>query len=405
MAEPDLRALREDVESHLAVPAFDTVVARGRHIRRRRVALAASGTAVLVALTAVGVGWPRDRDQSTDPIHRPAAPFHREGTRAVLAAPDALVDSDTSGVDGTGAMLAEVRVVARRVPGVERRCRDAGDRTVVRWAGPDGRSAAWLDRARAVQPLDAGFVVAAAREGCTSGAAAGGRTYLVDASGSPRPVAWRGDAEQVCAARPGDVRCRFDETTGRGWWRPDARLPERTVPVGAASAGTRWARSADSRRIFWSRDGVSWSSRSTRLPPGEIVSASAAGRWAVLAGPTSVEYTSDGGRSWRTRDLTAALRPLRRGDVDWTVTRSGVLLGVTQLVGRGDVLFRSTDAGWSRFVETGVRTDFGLIRPAVVGGTVYVVDGERWAVSADDGATWRRTPALPGPAGNQDPPP
>ncbi len=207
MADPDLHALREDVESHLEVPAFDTVVARGRRIRRRRLVLAASGTAVLVALTAVGVGWPRNRDQSTDPIHRPDTPFHREGAHAVLTAPEALVDSDTSRVDGTGAMLAEVRVVARRTPGVARRCRDAGDRTVVRWVGPDGRSTAWLDRARTVAPLDAGFVVAAAPEGCRAGAAAGGRTYLVDASGSPRPVAWRvgGSGRSTgrgCAATP-----------------------------------------------------------------------------------------------------------------------------------------------------------------------------------------------------------
>ena len=71
-----------------------------------------------------------------------------------------------------------------------------------------------------------------------------------------------------------------------------------------------------------------------------------------------------------------------------------MLLGVTQLVGRGDVLFRSTDATWSKFVETGVRTSFGLVRPTVVGDAVYVVDDERWLVSTDDGATWRRTPAL-----------
>lgn len=406
MAEPDLHALREDVESHLEVPAFETVVARGRHLKRRRVVLAASSAAVLVALTTVAVGWPRDRDQSTEPIHRPAVPFHRDGAGAVLAAPDALVDSDTSRVDGTGAMLAEVRVVGRKVPGVEQRCPDTGDRAVVRWVAPDGRAAAWLDRARTVRPLSAGFVVAAVPARCRSGAAAAGRAYVVDASGSPRPVRWRGDAEQVCATRPGDVRCRFDPTTGRGWWQPGAHLPDGAVALEAGSAGPRWARSGDSRRIFWSSDGgVSWSSRASRLPATEMVSASAAGRWAVLAGPSSVEYTADGGRSWRTRDLGAALRPIRRDDVDWTVTRSGVLLGVTQLVGRGDVLFRSTDAGWSRFVVTGLHTDFGLIRPTVVGGAVYVVDGERWAVSADDGATWRRTPALPRPNGNQDPPP
>ena len=86
---------------------------------------------------------------------------------------------------------------------------------------------------------------------------------------------------------------------------------------------------------------------------------------------------------------------MRIADVDWTVTRSGVLLGVTQLVGRGDVLFRSTDSSWTRFVETAVHTSFGLVRPLVQGDAVYVVDDERWAVSLDDGATWRRTPALP----------
>ncbi len=59
------------------------------------------------------------------------------------------------------------------------------------------------------------------------------------------------------------------------------------------------------------------------------------------------------------------------------------------------MLFRSTDATWSRFVETDVHTAYGLVRPAVVGDAVYVVDDQRWAVSTDDGATWRRTPALP----------
>ena len=142
-------------------------------------------------------------------------------------------------------------------------------------------------------------------------------------------------------------------------------------------------------------DGRTWRHRDTTLAAGAIVSAAAAGRWGVLAGDTSVDFTSDGGTTWQHRDLSSALRPIRIGDVDWTVTSSGVLLGVTQLVGRGDVLFRSTDATWSRFVETDVHTAFGLVRPVVVGDAVYVVDDERWAVSTDDGATWRRTPRLP----------
>ena len=142
-------------------------------------------------------------------------------------------------------------------------------------------------------------------------------------------------------------------------------------------------------------DGTTWQSRATSLPPGSIVSATAAGPWGVLAGDTSAEYTSDAGATWHTRDLSTALSSLTIADVDWTVTRSGVLLGVTQLVGRGDVLFRSTDASWTHFVETGVHTSFGLVRPMVQGHAVYVVDDERWAVSTDDGATWRRTPPLP----------
>jgi hypothetical protein len=159
--------------------------------------------------------------------------------------------------------------------------------------------------------------------------------------------------------------------------------------------GPWWASAAGSRRISWSVDGRRWQHRSSTAPPGAIVSVAAAGRWAVLAGNTSVDYTSDGGTTWRHRDLSSALASLRIGDVDWTVTSTGRLLGVTQLVGRGDVLFRSTDASWTRFVAAPVHTGFGLVRPSVEGRAVYVVDQERWAISLDDGASWRRTPPLP----------
>jgi hypothetical protein len=156
-----------------------------------------------------------------------------------------------------------------------------------------------------------------------------------------------------------------------------------------------WAASSDFRRMYWSHDGRSWHSRSTSQPAGAIVSATAAGDKAVLAGNTSIDYTFDGGHSWHSRDLTAALSSLVIGDVDWTVTRSGVLLGVTELVGRGDVMFRSTDAGWHRFVKTHVHTAFGLVRPSVVGGAAFVPDSDGFLVSTDDGASWRRTPKVP----------
>ena len=77
------------------------------------------------------------------------------------------------------------------------------------------------------------------------------------------------------------------------------------------------------------------------------------------------------------------------------MTRDGVLLGVTELAGRGDVLFRSTDESWHHFVDTRVHASFGLVRPSVEGGAVFVVDSDQLLVSTDDGATWRRTPRLP----------
>jgi hypothetical protein len=146
--------------------------------------------------------------------------------------------------------------------------------------------------------------------------------------------------------------------------------------------------------VYWSIYGRTWRHRDTTAPDGAIATATAAGRWGVLAQDTSVEFTSDRGITWQRRDLTAALRTVGVSDVDWTITRSGVLLGVTRLTGRDDLLIRSTDATWTRFVETDVHSSVGPVRPVVVGDAVYVVDDERWWVSTDDGATWRRTPPL-----------
>ena len=45
-----------------------------------------------------------------------------------------------------------------------------------------------------------------------------------------------------------------------------------------------------------------------------------------------------------------------------------------------------------------MHTAFGLVRPTVVRATRSTSStSERWAVSTDDGATWRRTPPLPSP--------
>ncbi len=396
MDESRLRSLRADVESNVELPDFAGVAERGARIRRRRTAATGAVAALAVAVTAFTVTRTFDSDRSQQPIHQPAPTIDPEAARRVLADPDAVVDPDTSRIGLAGAMLAVVVVRERTLgggPGGP--CPPADQRSALRWTGPRGSTRAWVERVRKVEPVPGGFVVAAVRRPCRTDDPADARAYLVDGTGTPRDITWGAGAERVCATRPADVRCHFDVRSRRASFDAAVRLPQGAVPLRTRAGGPRWARSSDARRLYWSVDGRTWRHRDTTLPAGAIVSAAAAGRWGVLAGDTSVDFTSDGGTTWQHRDLSSALRPIRIGDVDWTVTPSGVLLGVTQLVGRGDVLFRSTDATWSRFVETDVHTAFGLVRPVVVGDAVYVVDDERWAVSTDGGATWRRTPRLP----------
>jgi hypothetical protein len=381
--------VRSDVEAHVELPDFGVVAERGRQVRRRRAVVAGAAVTVAVLVVTVGAAHTFDRDRTQGPVQRPAPTIDSKAAVRVLSAPDAQVDPDASKVDGAGDLLAVVTV-----PGDSDAC-GAPDGTALRWSGADGGSRSWLERRRPVVPLWDGFVLGSVPSACRSGAPGEARAYLVDGSGEAHGIAWGQGAEDVCAPRPADPRCHFDVARATGSLEPGVRLPRGTEPVATGPAEVRWARSSDGRRLSWSPDGRSWRSRSTSLPGGSIVSATAAGPWGVHAGTTSVEYTSDAGASWHTRDLSAALRDVRIADVDWTVTRSGVLLGVTQLVGRGDVLFRSTDASWTRFVETDVRTSYGLVAPMVQGDAVYIVDAERWAVSTDGGATWRRTPALP----------
>lgn len=389
MDESRLRSVRSDVEAHVELPAFAVVTERGRRIRRRRAVITSAAAAVAVAVVTLGATRAFDRDRTQGPVQQPAPTIDRKGAMAVLSDPDALVDPDASKVDGAGDLLAAVTV-----PGGSDAC-GAPDSTAMRWSGVDGHSRSWLEQRRPVVPLVDGFVLGSVPTACRVGAAAETRAYLVDGSGRAHGIAWEDGAEAVCADQPADPRCRFDVALARGSLDEGVRLPRGTEPVATGPAEVRWARSTDGRRLSWSTDGKSWRSRTTSLPGGSIVSATAAGSWGVIAGNTLVEYTSDAGVTWHSRDLSVALRSVRIADVDWTVTGSGVLLGVTQLVGRGDVLFRSTDSSWTRFVEIDLHTSFGLVRPLVQGDAVYVVDEERWAVSLDDGATWRRTPALP----------
>jgi hypothetical protein len=392
--ESRLRSLRADVESKVDLPPFAEVVARGARIRRRRSVTTAVVATMAVVLTTVGVARWFDTERTPQPVNEPAPTIDPEGARRVLSDPDAYIDLDRSGVDGSGAMLAVV-VIGDRTLGGNAACPDASRRTALRWTGPDGETHAWLDQVRDVRPLPDGFVVAAVPRDCRTGDASDASAYAVDESGTPQSINWQDGAERVCASRPADARCSFDMFTLSASFDAAATLPDGAVALDREAAGLHWAISEDGRRVYWSLYGRTWRHRDTTAPDGAIATATAAGRWGVLAQNTSVEFTSDRGVTWRRRDLTAALRTVRVNDVDWTVTRSGALLGVTQLVGRGDVLFRSTDATWSRFVETDVHTSFGLVQPVVVGDAVYVADDERWWVSTDDGASWRRTPPLP----------
>jgi len=376
----DLRRLGADLESHLDPPGFQGVHARVRRIRRRRNATLSAAVAVVVLLVLVALTQGLPTSRSAPPVS-PAPTLDPDGARRVLADPTAEVDTNLSRVDGIGAMLAVVRLAR----GTRDRCALAA----MRWSGPKESARSWLDVARRIRPLPVGFVVAASRCPGSDHAA-----YLVDGQGIPHAIRWTGGAESVCGAQPADPSCSFDVRARTG------RLAERHLPAGAhllrtGNGGPLWATGPSERRLWWSTDGRTWAHHDAAFPHAAYTSASAAGRHGILAGGDVVETTDDGGATWHRRDLRGQLSQEQSNDADWTVLPDGNLLRDAQLVGRGDVLFRSTDPSWTQFVETPVRTAFGLVRPVVEGHVVYVVDKERYAVSDDGGAHWRRTPPLP----------
>ncbi|NUR09231.1 MAG: hypothetical protein HOQ45_19790 [Nocardioidaceae bacterium] len=387
-----LRTLRSDVEDHLALPEFAVVQARARGIQRRRTAIATAAVVLVTAVTAVTVARLTDTTRSAPPVDRPPTlKVDSEEARRVLRDPRAQLDTDLSRVDGTGSMLAVVRVTKPSFRTQEARACPRGS-SVLRWTSWGGSRHVWLDAPREVRALPAGFVLGAPPRECRGPRQHG--AYFVDADGHPRSITWTHGARRVCAPDPRDPRCRFNLFTGKGTLL-DVDQPRGTKLLTAGRGGPWWAASKGDRRLYWSADGRTWRHQDSGWPDDAIPSASAVGRWGVLAGGTQVLFTHDAGATWEERDLAPALSGLEVADVDWTVTRRGTLLGVTQLVGRGDVLFRSTDASWTRFVQSPVHTSFGLVRPVAVAEALYVVDDERWAVSLDDGAHWRRTPPIP----------
>jgi hypothetical protein len=318
-----------------------------------------------------------------------------DGTRRVLADPDAQVDREHSALDGRGDLLAVLVVPDRSFGAVDDRCHTSSP-SVFRWVGRGGRSLTWSDQAvnRSVLGMPDGFVVGAIRPGCARGTPGERGAYVVDDRGRQRTVQWASPADRSrCAVVPGRPDCEVSvaDATGRVVVRP--RPPAGSTPLGPVDGEVRWARSADGRTI-WSDDGSGWQRHDTTLGPSTYVVPTAAGRRAAFTAGTVVEATDDAGRSWRTRDLAGALRSLRVADVDWTLLPSGTLLGVTRLVGVGDVTFRSTDHAWTSFRKVDVHTSLGAVTPEVVGSVVTVPDQDAWLVSGDDGRTWRRVSPL-----------
>jgi len=392
-----LSDLRRDLEAQIDPPDFGVVAARGRAIRRRRRVSAAAGVAVAVVV-AVVLSSPFGNRRVLSPLPVPPRPagIDRSNALPVLRDADAQVDVERSAVSGAGDVLSVV-VVPSRGFGAPDPCR--GDwEGAFRWMGTNGTTRAWTDHAetRAVRPLASGFVVGAVPPGCRSGEAGEAQAYVVDASGRARPIAWDDTVTssgllRTCSVTPGDERCRFTVSPATGGVDPAGKpsWPAGSTRLTEPDAELLWAGSADSRRLSWSEDaGRTWSSRTSTLPGGENVTVTAAGNCAAFTTSTQVEYTFDGGTTWHRRDLSGPLRPIEIADVSWTLTPSGLLLGVTTLVGKGDVLFRSTDSSWRRFETTKVHTSLGTISPTVVGSTVYVPDSDRWLVSRDGFATW-----------------
>jgi hypothetical protein len=368
MSELDLRELRAELEQNIDLPDFAVVRARGRQIRRRRRALVGAGAALVIAVLAGGVTQQLSTDRSLGPVERPHRPAPH-GAELVLSDPAAQVDVDRSAVNDRGDVLSVVVVPTRTFGSGGDPCH-TDLRSAFRWVGSTGATVDWSDASilRPVRAARGGFVVGPVPRRCRTGAQGEADAYLVDRNGEQRTV--RDDRPPT----------------------PDPPAGATAIPVPAGDL--HWAHSDDGRRLYWSEDGTVWEHRDTSLPPTANVMVTVVGDRAAFTSGTEVESTDDGGRTWQTRDLTAALRSIRIADVSWTLTRSGNLIGVTTLVGQGDLVFRSTDASWSSFRPTRVRTDFGGVAPRVVAGIVYVEDVDGWLVSDDDGATWRRVSPL-----------
>lgn len=342
-----------------------------------------------IALLASGSAWgPAEGAVPADggPPDGHAGP----AARRVLADPRAEADLDHWSLNASGSILQTV-VVRGTGPGS---CQGVSASAWVLLPAR-GPAVAWVGRAyeRMAVPVIGGFAVGAAIPGCGKVTGAAKRAYLVADSGARRPVVWKTPAaKRICLRNPADLRCEFSLRHGSGRLVRTTPVPS-TYPKGALDVAARdghrvWARSVDSRRLYWSDDyGATWEQKTTRLPRGQAVLITRQGRWVAFTNATGLEVSSDRGRTWRVRDLSAPLRSVPAVTA-WEITPAGTLLASSTTKRFGNRLYRGA-APWRHFTRTRVRTKVGLVQVEVRGPWAYVVDRDRWWRSADDGRRWR----------------
>lgn len=375
-----------------------------------RTRLAATLAAALVALGALpACDGSEQQDSPAGPSPSPSASERSAveptplddavaAARAVLADPEAAMDLDRWRVNASGSILTVVVAPPEERPEKPDPCQAAyRSAWVLLPAGSD--PVAWTGEAtsRLAESVTGGFVVGEILPDCRT-PGNGDRTgaYFLSDTGERRPVRWETqDAAEVCAGNPGDVRCAFSLADGTGLLvsTSEPRLPPGALDVVLRDPGSDrlWARSVDSRRLFWTDDrGETWSQHRAHIAQDSTVQATWAGDHVAFVGGNRVEHSTDGGRTWQVRDLSAAVRRLPDEGRDWTVTTSGTLLVAPQPDRTGNRLYRSTDLSYARFAPTPVRTRLRLTQAEVAGSWVYVIDDDHWWRSADDGRTWDR---------------
>jgi hypothetical protein len=272
------------------------------------------------------------------------------------------------------------------------------------WSGHDGSRRSWTGdvMARIIGPAGNGFVVGAARPDCArsaTGPHGGAGPYLITASGSTVAIRWPAGedgvrAREICGADPRDERCVFsaDDQTGR--LRTTRGLPPAGKIYLGRQADVLMATSPQRHDLWWSLDeGASWQVHQLGIPSLRGVSPLVNDRVIALVDGTTVDYTTDRGRTWTARALPRAFDSV-------AITDSGILVGVVAPAVRNQwAAYRvvvSTDATWSDLREMPARATLGPLWAEVHGDAVYVHNRpDRWWVSTDAGAHWRVVEPLP----------